>query len=58
MDDRPESSYNRAMIEETLRPELDPRRQKAVVELTGLIKAHYPSATFAVRPGIEGPDAT
>ena len=35
----------------------DPRIDAAVAELTGMIRARYPGATFAVGPG-EDPDGT
>ena len=35
----------------------DPRIEAAVAELTGMIRARYPGATFAVAPG-EDPDGT
>ncbi|MBV9280386.1 MAG: hypothetical protein JOZ41_09930 [Chloroflexi bacterium] len=37
---------------------LDPRRQQAVEELTGMIRARFPATSFAVRPGIEDPEET
>lgn len=36
------------MNKELLLQERDPRRRQAVVELTDLIKTHYPSASFAL----------
>jgi len=39
-------------------PELEPRRQQAVAELAGMIRARYPSTTFSVRPGVDDPEAT
>jgi len=36
----------------------DPRRQQALTELKSIIQGRYPSASFAVRPGIEDPDET
>jgi hypothetical protein len=36
----------------------DPKKQTALSELKGMIQAKYPSASFAVRPGIEDPDET
>lgn len=36
----------------------DPRKQHAIAELKGLIQAKYPTATFAVRGGVEDPDET
>ena len=32
---------------------LDPRRQQAVTELTGVIKQRYPTASFATEPGVD-----
>lgn len=37
---------------------LEPRRQQAVSELTGMIKAHYPTVSFVVAPGIDDELAT
>lgn len=36
----------------------DPKTEKALSELKGVIQERYPSASFAVRPGIEDPDET
>lgn len=44
------------MSAEQLRP-LDPRAQRAVEELQGLIQEHYPAATFAVQRGEDDPAA-
>ncbi len=35
----------------------DPRMQAAITELTGMIRQHYPTATFAVDRGEDDPDA-
>lgn len=45
------------MTTEAVQP-LDPRRQQAVTELTEIIKRRYPTASFAVGPGEDAPDAT
>ncbi len=37
---------------------LEPKRQQAVAELTGIIARKYPSASFAVGPGIDDEEAT
>jgi len=37
---------------------LGPRRQQAVNELIGLIRAHYPDASYAVGPGQDDPWST
>ena len=37
---------------------LDPRLQRAVTELTEMIKHRYPTASFIVGPGEDTPDAT
>ena len=37
---------------------LEPRRQQAIAELEELIQARYPTATFALRAGIDDPEAT
>ena len=37
---------------------LPPKRQQAVAELTGMIREHYPTATFAVGPGEDDPQGT
>ena len=35
----------------------DPRMQAAIAELTGMIRTHYPTATFAVGRGEDEPEA-
>ncbi len=37
---------------------LGPRRQQAVNELIGLIRAHYPDASYALGPGQDDPWST
>jgi len=37
---------------------LEPRRQQAVTELTGLIRDQYPGAAFQIEPGIDEPEST
>jgi len=37
---------------------LEPRRHNAIQELTELVKQHYPTASFAVVPAEDDPDAT
>jgi hypothetical protein len=37
---------------------LDPRRQQAVMELTEMVKQHYPTASFEIGPSEEDPDVT
>jgi hypothetical protein len=37
---------------------LDSVRQDAVNELTGLVKQHYPTASFAIGPGEDDPNVT
>jgi len=37
---------------------LDPRRQAAVQELTGLVVQRYPGASFVISPGEDDPEAT
>jgi hypothetical protein len=37
---------------------LEPRRHRAIQELTELVKQHYPTASFAVVPAEDEPDAT
>ena len=37
---------------------LEPRRQQAVTQLEELIRARYPTASFALRVGIDDPEAT
>ena len=46
------------MTKETMPPPLDARSQRAIDELSAVIRTHYPSATFATRPGIDDPEAT
>lgn len=38
--------------------QLDPRRQQAVSELTGMVTQRYPTATFAIGPGEDDPNVT
>jgi hypothetical protein len=35
----------------------DPRLHAALQELTELVKAHYPTATFSLERGVDDPDA-
>jgi hypothetical protein len=37
---------------------LDPRRQQAVTELTGLIRERYPTASFVTEPGTDDGQVT
>ncbi len=37
---------------------LDPSRQRAIAELTALVRSHYPEARFDIAPGEENPDVT
>ncbi len=37
---------------------LDPARQDAVNELISLVKQRYPTASFAVGPGVDDPNVT
>jgi len=54
----PHVVYNRAMIEEEYLRELPPKRQQAIVELTGMIREQYPTAAFTVGPGEDDPRGT
>ena len=36
----------------------DSRREEAIAELTGLVAAHYPSASFIIAPAEDNPGAT
>jgi hypothetical protein len=38
--------------------QIDPRRQQAVAELTGMIKQRYPTASFDVGPAEDDPEVT
>jgi hypothetical protein len=37
--------------------QLEPERQQAVRELTGIIGARYPNTEFLIEPGIDDPEA-